>query len=490
MESEKIEGSCTVVSSRAFFCPSVDSDSQRTFILDKIKDFLNYGNEEMCSVNIGQCIWECMGTVYSLTYHIVSVLRRLGLLPSERCILLPLQEQYQTIQLCLARINKQKHGEFMAAASDVLDVWNHIYRTTISSIDCKQKSATQGNELFEDLPLEKDDVLSKDPMKQHLNEAVNHYQEFLATSGCVDHFKLYHILRKELLNNISLQKELTGKIFMIENVNQMHKMEREMLKLILQKGEMFSVSVGIQDSSEKQDLEISGCEDDLLPLSQTFKDNESNSNSETIDVEIEAVSGSLSNYLESVIPESSQSASSESNSEEYVYQLMLSHVRLLVNTRDELALTVSLSMPGTEITHQNFSDIKQMAKGKNMPMYQSILSYIRRLRLGGSGYQPDPNCPVLLLQQPLGVFVDAQDKLQDIVAEEPNPRVGANRLLGAIKTSLVQARGCVLKRSTVDKVWMTLKGALGIFMDADGNKTISTNSDAKNQQTTAVLRPC
>ncbi|CAL4210835.1 unnamed protein product, partial [Meganyctiphanes norvegica] len=336
MESEKVINSCSDSLAQAFFCPPVDTDSQRNSILDRIKTFLKMDDKEISTINIGQSNWESVGIVYSLTYHIVSVLRKLSLLPSERSILLPLQDQYQTIQLCLSRINKQKHGEFMAAASDVLDVWNHIYAATISSSDCQQNSSPEANDLLEDLPIGKEDGLSSDPMKQQLNEAVNHYQEFLSTSGCLDHFQLYTIFKKEFSDNTSFQKEIVSKIFVIENINQMHKMEREMLKLILQNSNIYTVSVAVQESSENQDLEISGIGDDLIPLSQSFKDDESDSTkedsvkkdddaqdngletscSEKIDVEIELVSDSISNYLECVNFEpSSQSTSTQSLSE-------------------------------------------------------------------------------------------------------------------------------------------------------------------------------
>ena len=59
-----------------------------------------------------------------------------------------------------------------------------------------------------------------------------------------------------------------------------------------------------------------------------------------------------------------------SESEVYLERLFFAHLRLMVNTRDELALTLACSMPGREITHQGFTDIRQEAQRKEMPMYQ------------------------------------------------------------------------------------------------------------------------
>jgi len=51
-------------------------------------------------------------------------------------------------------------------------------------------------------------------------------------------------------------------------------------------------------------------------------------------------------------------------------QVMMSQIRLLINTRDELALAVNCSLPGTDLTQAAFCHIKAEAQQKNMPMYQ------------------------------------------------------------------------------------------------------------------------
>lgn len=58
----------------------------------------------------------------------------------------------------------------------------------------------------------------------------------------------------------------------------------------------------------------------------------------------------------------------------------------------------------------------------NLANPQTILSFIMRLRLGGKGYQPDPENPVLLHAKPLGEFVDSIMKLQSVAEEEPDLR--------------------------------------------------------------------
>ena len=48
-----------------------------------------------------------------------------------------------------------------------------------------------------------------------------------------------------------------------------------------------------------------------------------------------------------------------------------------------------------------------------------------RIRLGGKGYQPDPNCPLAMHIKGLGEYVDLIQKLQNVIEEEENVRYGA-----------------------------------------------------------------
>lgn len=89
----------------------------------------------------------------------------------------------------------------------------------------------------------------------------------------------------------------------------------------------------------------------------------------TITVQVEKVDETLAEVVDGA-PRYPARATVSSESEAYVERLFLAHVRLLINTRDELALTLACSMPGREITQQGFTDIRQEAQQKEMPMYQ------------------------------------------------------------------------------------------------------------------------
>ncbi|KAG0717903.1 PCNA-interacting partner [Chionoecetes opilio] len=181
-------------------------------------------------------------------------------------------------------------------------------------------------------------------------------------------------------------------------------------------------------------------------------------------IQVERVEGSMTEVVDGA-PHYAAKAIVSSESEAYIERLFLAHLRLLVNTRDELALTLACSMPGREITHQGFTDIRQEAQRKEMPMYQTILSLILRQRLGGKGYQADPNNPVLLHAKPLGEFVDALMKLQNILEGQTDARQGATRVLNGIKTGLGKMKGCMLRRSTIEAVAERLCVALQHLME-------------------------
>lgn len=560
-----------------FLVPALDSPQQRQEVVAKIQEFIASESLETCGgvTHVGQVGWEETSQMWSLTSHLMSTCRRHNLLPSERCILLSLHDQYQAIQLCLARINKVKQGEFMAAASDVLDVWKAMYRETVASKTLSE--AQHDTEDLEGLNQLTASQESCDPLKKELQEVIKDYRDFLANSVCVDHFGVFECLQGLMKNDPARFREVLSKAYIIEGLEQLPLMERELLKLISDGSQTYRVSVELPFSiaapPSPSTLNISGIHETSIlqtPSRQDKKEEETdyiddhkdthepethNSNQQTdekdnntdnamsidtssshtkhqtdktdsmesdtkntdsqgeaiIQVEseehtVESINaapqtpsnrskhqtdstesdtkdadsqGKASNAiiqvekeektLEDIIkttPPQVPKPSERSESEAYLERLFLAHLRLLINTRDELALTLACSMPGREITHQGFTDIRQEAQRKEMPMYQTIVSFILRLRLGGKGYQPEPNNPVLLHAKPLGEFVNAFIRLQNILETQTDSRQGASRVLNGIKTGLEKMKGCLLKRSVIGTVADRLSTALKNLMEA------------------------
>lgn len=51
-------------------------------------------------------------------------------------------------------------------------------------------------------------------------------------------------------------------------------------------------------------------------------------------------------------------------------QVLLGYLRLLVNTRDELALARILNIPDRGLDHRAFTDVKHEARRRGLSMYQ------------------------------------------------------------------------------------------------------------------------
>ncbi|XP_066979629.1 PCNA-interacting partner-like [Macrobrachium rosenbergii] len=496
--------------SKVFFVQALDKATHKEIVYKKVQDVVTEGKADCPSpetVYLGHCGWTAVGQVVSPTYFAMGLCRKLNLLPSERCTLLPLRDQYQAIQLCLARINKKKSGEFSAPVSDVLDVWNELYRETVTLDDASKLLSVDDENNDDDdccLNLPSSRRKSHDPVVREMQEIVRDYQEFIKSSGFIDHFFIFSALKKWLKEENDITEHIGSKVFILEGVDQMLAMERELLKLLLIKAQPIKVVVveSLVDGKSLCDFDMSGIGEDAMNTSQMSvadsKDDETVGNcvpsvpsrESPFSIEIEHLESGLDEYIEE-LPRSSGSADF-SDSELYVEHLILAHIRLLVNTRDELAIATLCSMPGREITQQGFHDIKEEAQKKNMPIYQTILSFIMRLRLGGKGYQADPDCPLLLHSKPLGEFVDSIMKLQNIVEEEPNPRKGAVRVLSLIKNGLLRIRGRALKAACIEKVWEILYSAFcRLTQEPDDNAESKDVGDKpKLQQTTGALRPC
>ncbi|XP_045594193.1 PCNA-interacting partner isoform X2 [Procambarus clarkii] len=484
----------TMDATKVFFTSPLDSTLQRKALLEKVHEYLTEEKQNVaCEViYLGQVEWESVGQVSSLTCFVMSLCRKFNLMSSERTILLSLHDQYQAIQLCLARINKKKHGEFMAAASDVLDIWNELYRTALNSNFDSNEGDDDNDEI---LPSAR--RASYDPVVREMTEITQDYREFMKDSGCLDHFIIYSCLKKNIKQNQELLKDIFSKVYIIEGVNQMPVMERELLKLLLNGSQIFKLSSEFpvaHNSVASDDFNISGIFENDVP-SSVLEDGDTKVNelhdhslNEAMTVEVGIINSSLTDYVNN-ISKSPCKTHISSDSKFYIEQLIFAHLRLLINTRDELALTLVCNMPGREITQQGFTDIRLEAQKKNMPMYQTVLSFIMRQRLGGKGYQADRNNPVLLHVKPLGEVVDSIMKLQNIVEEEPDTKKGALKVMSTLKTNLIRMQGCVFKRSTVEKVWNGLNSALVYLLNA-----IDEASEPKvhpnNIQTTGSLRPC
>lgn len=62
--------------------------------------------------------------------------------------------------------------------------------------------------------------------------------------------------------------------------------------------------------------------------------------------------------------------------QDQLLKVLLSYLRLLVNSRDELALSQAINIPYRELAHKQFTALRKVARDKNMPMFQVSTCYV------------------------------------------------------------------------------------------------------------------
>ncbi|XP_066931504.1 PCNA-interacting partner-like [Clytia hemisphaerica] len=121
-------------------------------------------------------------------------------------------------------------------------------------------------------------------------------------------------------------------------------------------------------------------------------------------------------------------------------RVILSYLQLLVNSRDEIALARVIDIPTRGITHKAFTDIRQLAKQKDAPMFQTVASFVRMLLLGGKGYVPDEHHILYEHREGLGEFVELMDKLQTAIDEEHDIKSAIFSIFKILKCALIRAK--------------------------------------------------
>ncbi|XP_071498709.1 PCNA-interacting partner-like [Diadema antillarum] len=136
----------------------------------------------------------------------------------------------------------------------------------------------------------------------------------------------------------------------------------------------------------------------------------------------------------------------------FTRQLVASHLRLLINSRDELSLAQCLSLPDKGLGLEGFTALRKVAREKKMPLYPTMVSFVMRLRLGGKSYQPDSSSPLGAYVKPMGEFVNLIQKMQTAAEETKDSMEATRKVLTTIKLSILKSQGNVLRPSSVETV--------------------------------------
>ncbi|KAM9845550.1 PCNA-interacting partner [Aulostomus maculatus] len=123
-----------------------------------------------------------------------------------------------------------------------------------------------------------------------------------------------------------------------------------------------------------------------------------------------------------------------------VRRVFCSYLSLLVNSKSDMALALTLDVPSRALGRQTFTDIKHAAQTSNTSLFLAVTSFVRAIQLGGKGYAPAPSDPLRKHVKGLSDFIQFLDNLEEILGETPDPSVCGAKLVHAIRTALV--KGC------------------------------------------------
>ncbi|XP_054862631.1 PCNA-interacting partner isoform X2 [Amphiprion ocellaris] len=123
-----------------------------------------------------------------------------------------------------------------------------------------------------------------------------------------------------------------------------------------------------------------------------------------------------------------------------VRRVFCSYLSLLVNSKNDMALVLTLDVPSRSLGRQAFTDIKHAAHDSNTSLFLAVTSFVRAIQLGGKGYAPSESDPLRKHVKGLSDFVQFLDNLEEILGEIPDPSACGARLVAAIRAALVKGR--------------------------------------------------
>uniref|UniRef100_A0A672J9R2 PCNA-interacting partner n=1 Tax=Salarias fasciatus TaxID=181472 RepID=A0A672J9R2_SALFA len=124
-----------------------------------------------------------------------------------------------------------------------------------------------------------------------------------------------------------------------------------------------------------------------------------------------------------------------------VRRVFCSYLSLLVNSKNDMALALTLDVPDRSLGRQAFADIRHAARDDSTALFLAVTSFVRAVQLGGRGYAPAESDPLRKYLKGLSEFVQFLDSLEEILGEIPDPSVCGARLVAAIRAVLVKGRG-------------------------------------------------
>ncbi|CAL1280249.1 unnamed protein product [Larinioides sclopetarius] len=163
-----------------------------------------------------------------------------------------------------------------------------------------------------------------------------------------------------------------------------------------------------------------------------------------------------------------------SATEEYAEETIISFLSLLVNSRNELALSKAMISPIIELSHEAFTELKHLSEEKEMPMCQTAISYVTRIKLGGKGYAPPSDCPLLPYMKKIELFVDILNQMQTLIEEDLIVISAVKRIINILKKKLLKCGSDKLRSSSIEIASENLKNLAAKVLDIQSKQYTNT----------------
>lgn len=130
--------------------------------------------------------------------------------------------------------------------------------------------------------------------------------------------------------------------------------------------------------------------------------------------------------------------------------LVTSFLRLLLCSKEELSLARAVTGSGL-LTDDQFTHVRREAGQTSLPMYQTIVSFVRQMDLGGRSYAPGEANTLHELLPQLSQFNNIMEKLQTKLEETIGAGAAITAVIATLKAWLAK-QGVILTTELLDRV--------------------------------------
>jgi len=133
-----------------------------------------------------------------------------------------------------------------------------------------------------------------------------------------------------------------------------------------------------------------------------------------------------------------------------VMVLISSYLRLLLCSKEELSLARAVTASGL-LSDSDFSRVRKESENSSLPMYQTIVSFVRQMSLGGKSYAPGDDNSLHELLPSLSQFNIIMEKMQTKLEETSGAEAAVMAVINTLKSWLAK-NGLVVTLELVDTI--------------------------------------